>query len=122
MIIYHVSSLDRIQHHTGRSKTPLTHIEIQTRISDFIDNVIKEMGENDFLLAFGDHGTAWYGGHGGRGEEESHTFLFAYTKQKVKRLISPSIQTIHPDVATTLAMIYDIPIPKNSVGVPIFLP
>jgi hypothetical protein len=63
------------------------------------------------------------GNHGGATQEEAITFLFAHSKQDNLKMFNELISDIRqPDITTTLSLLLNVPIPTNSIGVPIFIP
>lgn len=133
VLILHYLGLDHIGH-KGGSKShfmPSKHREM--------DSVIKQIYEkidgDTLMVVLGDHGMNDLGNHGGSSSGETSAAL-AFLSKRLKKYQSSDIQQssnvpvedAHPDykylkeveqidIVPTLSMLFNLPIPKNSMGV-----
>lgn len=92
------------------------------------------MDDQTTLVVFGDHGMTSDGNHGGSGEDEMRSVLFAYSKtpfpqyehfknmQKDFKEMNKSIKQV--DLAAIVSVLLDLPFPFSNLGVfhPAFYP
>ncbi|CCK69681.1 mannose-ethanolamine phosphotransferase LAS21 KNAG_0C05830 [Huiozyma naganishii CBS 8797] len=136
-LILHYLGLDHIGHKGGAYShfMPEKHKEM--------DNVLKDLYENvdpdTLIVVMGDHGMNDVGNHGGSSPGETHAGL-VFLSEKLSRFPKPHSQyeTIplntpvtadgdktfeyltqvqQVDIVPTLATLFNVPIPKNSVGI-----
>lgn len=134
VLIMHYLGLDHIGHKDGASSKfmPEKHIEM--------DNIVRQVYENidddTLLVVMGDHGMNEVGNHGGSSAgETSAGLVFLSNKLKkgelplkqrhlnlpIKRQTDENFQFLTSvqqiDLVPTLATLFNIPIPKNNVGI-----
>lgn len=137
VLILHYLGLDHIGHKGGSRSVfmPSKHTEMDSVIQNIYDNV----DENTLLCVMGDHGMNDVGNHGGSSPGETSSALVMISK-KLKKFQPPlSQQGAHLPIAgqfqddeinydyltkiqqidfvPTLAALFNIPIPKNNVGI-----
>lgn len=112
VLIAHFLGVDHIGHKFGAN-----HPEMALKLLDLnkvITNVTKDLGENDLLLVFGDHGMKEDGGHGGGSLEETNSALFAFSKSNVFYKNIDIVNQI--DLVPTLSVLLGVPIPYQNLG------
>ena len=90
--------------------------------------MIEKMDDKTTLIVWGDHGMTPEGQHGGGSEIEMRTVFFAYqktpmpmyehfNKKEFKKTFKEFNKNMkHLDMASTLAMIFNVPFPYSNVG------
>lgn len=144
-LILHYLGLDHIGHKGGAYSKFMAskHIEMDTVVKELYENI----DENTLIVVAGDHGMNDVGNHGGSSAGETHAGL-AFLSPKLKKFThhdmygelkapyktklnedgEPTFEYLEQiqqeDIVPTLATLFNVPIPKNSVGIFIrqFLP
>lgn len=140
LLILHYLGLDHIGH-KGGSKSRFMAPK-QREMDEVIKQIYESVGEETLMVVLGDHGMNDLGNHGGSSPGETSAAMSFISKKLVK--VKPSkhenlktlpikekheeykylaeIQQI--DLVPTLSMLFNMPIPKNSMGIVIkdFLP
>ncbi|XP_067944546.1 GPI ethanolamine phosphate transferase 2-like [Watersipora subatra] len=117
-MVLHYLGLDHIGHLVGPSSSliPLKLSEMDATVR-LIHSAFIEKGMNDYLIILcGDHGMADQGGHGGVTPNEVLTPMVFITNTTTPT--SDGLKEIFQiDLVPTLAILLNLPIPKNSLGV-----
>lgn len=138
MLILHYLGLDHIGHKGGANSSfmPDKHIEMD----NVIKSIYEQISDDTLLVVLGDHGMNELGNHGGSSQgETSSALLFSSPKlskyevpEEQKGLKFPMNvslafeeennyqyigQVQQVDIVPTLATLFNLPIPKNSVGI-----
>lgn len=124
-MILHYLGLDHIGHTVGPFNPLINHklLEMDSvikRIFQSIETFDSTHGTKSLLLITGDHGMSNAGSHGGASKEELNTpciFLSPYDNGEVFK----GITVKQVDLAVTLAILFGVQIPRNSIGKPIQL-
>lgn len=127
VLILHYLGLDHIGHALGSSPPEMDMKQAE------LDNIIKELyeqsDEDTLLLVLGDHGMTNSGNHGGSTDSETHAGMCFLSKkfeitQRHQLPIENKQQNFkylkmiqQVDVVPTLMSLFNLPIPKNNVGV-----
>lgn len=140
VLILHYLGLDHIGHKGGARSQFMApkHKEMDS----VIKQIYGKMSENTLMVVLGDHGMNDLGNHGGSSSGETSAAM-AFLSKKLKKHDPPTgqkesilpITDIDPnykylqeieqiDIVPTLSVLFNLPIPKNSMGViiPEFLP
>ncbi|CCF55611.1 hypothetical protein KAFR_0A01730 [Kazachstania africana CBS 2517] len=133
VLILHYLGLDHIGHKGGANSKfmPAKHREMDQIVGKLYDN----LDEDTLLIVMGDHGMNDAGNHGGSSAGETSAGLVFFSKKLSKfkipiRQLNARLpitsnssdyqyltQVQQMDLVPTLAALYNVPIPKNSVGV-----
>ena len=140
VLILHYLGLDHIGHKGGPHSKFMPDKQIE--MDGIIETLYTHLGEDTLLVVMGDHGMNDVGNHGGSSAGETSAGMLFLSK-RLSRFPKPegqrgvhlpyvpedpssfqyltSIQQM--DLVPTLAMLFNVPIPKNSVGllIPEFL-
>lgn len=127
VLILHYLGLDHIGHAMGSSPPEMNMKQAE------LDNIIKKLydksDENTLLLVLGDHGMTNSGNHGGSTDSETHAGMcFISKKFEIKQSHHLPIENEQEnfkylkviqqvDLVPTLMSLFNLPIPKNNVGV-----
>ena len=117
LMILHYLGLDHIGHTHG-SRSELIAWKLR-EMDEVIEKVYREVGgENSLILVLGDHGMSVSGSHGGATKDETHVpLLFLSSRFEGGRGITSVDDVIlQVDVTTTLAILFGVGIPRESVG------
>ncbi|XP_019177356.1 PREDICTED: GPI ethanolamine phosphate transferase 2 [Ipomoea nil] len=121
LLILHYLGLDHVGHIGGRKSVLMApKLREMDETIKMIDQGIVQTQENDggrtLLLVVSDHGMTESGNHGGSSYEETDSLAlfigprnfggFKVTHNKVNQV----------DIASSLALLFGVPIPKNNVG------
>ncbi|KAH9256981.1 hypothetical protein BASA81_004802 [Batrachochytrium salamandrivorans] len=114
LLIAHFLGVDHAGHRYGPNHSEMTRKLIQ--MDNVLEALIREMPQDALLLVIGDHGMTEDGNHGGASLEERSTAIFAYSPG---RQLDPTrrvdmVQQV--DLAATLALLLDFPIPFGNLG------
>lgn len=127
VLILHYLGLDHIGHAMG-SSPPEMDMK-QAELDNIIKNLYDKSDEDTLLLVLGDHGMTDSGNHGGSTDSETHAGMcFISKKLKIKQSQKLPIENKHHDfkylkmiqqvdLVPTLMSLFNLPIPKNNVGV-----
>ncbi|CAN1216211.1 GPI ethanolamine phosphate transferase 2 [Linum perenne] len=124
LLVLHYLGLDHVGHIGGRNSflmgPKLTEMDEVVKIIH--SHAIQPQGHDHartLLLVVSDHGMTESGNHGGSSYEETDSLaLFIGLENEITD--HASITSIHQeqvDVTPTLALLFNIPIPKNNVGI-----
>ncbi|EPS67599.1 hypothetical protein M569_07175, partial [Genlisea aurea] len=121
LLILHYLGLDHVGHIGGR-KSIMMGPKL-TEMDEVIKTIYKEMESTvqsdrrgTLLLIVSDHGMTETGNHGGSSYEETDALaLFVGTKE-FRGASSMWKEILQVDLAPTLALLFGVPIPLNSVG------
>ncbi|KAK4771608.1 hypothetical protein SAY87_032140 [Trapa incisa] len=123
IMILHYLGLDHVGHIGGRDcflmVPKLKEMDdVIERICNTIQMQDKDQGRT-LLVIVSDHGMTNDGNHGGSSYEETDSLaLFIGAKDQMHRLDGSQWITVDQvDIAPTLAALFNIPIPKNNVGI-----
>ena len=117
-LFLHYLGVDHIGHSHGGAKSHLMKAKLEE-----MDNVIRTIWnsvrkENCLMIIVGDHGMTNEGNHGGSTEDETNTaMIFMSTKYNVLFMTPEPVNIVNQiDLATTIALLLDLPIPSKSKG------
>ncbi|CAI0419877.1 unnamed protein product [Linum tenue] len=122
LLVLHYLGLDHVGHIGGRSSflmgPKLT--EMDEVVEMIHSHAIQPQGddhERTLLVVVSDHGMTESGNHGGSSYEETDSLvLFIGLQNEITD--QASVSSIHQvDLTPTLALLYNLPIPKNNVGI-----
>lgn len=137
VLILHYLGLDHIGHKGGAKSTfmPAKHIEMDS----IIKRIYERVEEDTLICVMGDHGMNNVGNHGGSSPGETSAALVMMSKKlkdfpqpKAQRNVSLPLVTSFKndevsydyltkvqqvDFVPTLASLFNVPIPKNNVGI-----
>ncbi|KAG9450826.1 hypothetical protein H6P81_010791 [Aristolochia fimbriata] len=123
LLILHYLGLDHVGHIGGR------HSVLMAPKLNEMDEIIRTIyttailqesaGKSTLLVVVSDHGMTDGGNHGGSSYEETDSLaLFVGLHSKIQDYTSATQNAASQvDIAPTLAILFGVPIPKNSVGV-----
>ena len=112
LVVAHFLALDHIGHATSSLIAPQMS-EKKEKISRFINETMQVLPQDMVLIVTGDHGMRDDGNHGGSSAQETETFMFIHSHYAI------SNRTLRQtDLTSTLALLLDVPIPTNSIGIP----
>uniref|UniRef100_A0A915Q3T7 GPI ethanolamine phosphate transferase 2 n=1 Tax=Setaria digitata TaxID=48799 RepID=A0A915Q3T7_9BILA len=124
LMILHYLGFDHIGHYLGG-----THNEINNKLIE-MDSIIKELYEklheiystNFSLIILGDHGMTESGNHGGPSELETLVPIVYVDgrKRTTNRNVLGAASVEQIDIVPTLATLFNVPIPKENLGVTLF--
>ncbi|XAR73479.1 hypothetical protein NMG60_11007463 [Bertholletia excelsa] len=124
LLILHYLGLDHVGHIGGRSSVlmgpKLKEMDEVVKMIHLCAIQSQENGQGRTLLMIvSDHGMTSAGNHGGSSYEETDSLvLFVGVKNRANDYPSSRYRTVDQvDVTPTLALLFGVPIPKNSVGV-----
>ncbi|GAB1201864.1 hypothetical protein APSETT445_000456 [Aspergillus pseudonomiae] len=127
VIFGHFLGVDHAGHRFGPAHSEMTNkLKEMDRV---IREVVNSIDENTLLVVLGDHGMDEHGNHGGETENEVQAALWMYTRRKHfgHLLVHPQEpasylkkSAVHQiDLVPTFSLLLGIPIPFNSLGIPI---
>ncbi|KAE8401794.1 alkaline-phosphatase-like protein [Aspergillus pseudonomiae] len=127
VIFGHFLGVDHAGHRFGPAHSEMTNkLKEMDRV---IGEVVNSIDENTLLVVLGDHGMDEHGNHGGETENEVQAALWMYTRRKHfgHLLVHPQEpasylkkSAVHQiDLVPTFSLLLGIPIPFNSLGIPI---
>lgn len=124
VLIAHYLGVDHAGHRYGPRHSEMTRKLLQ--MDQVLENLMNELDKNHpdtLLLVLGDHGMTEDGNHGGASSEERSAAFFAYSPRKklCSNLDIPEgedgLRTVQQiDLAPTLALLLDVPIPFGNLG------
>ncbi|XP_057807156.1 GPI ethanolamine phosphate transferase 2 isoform X2 [Salvia miltiorrhiza] len=120
LLILHYLGLDHVGHIGGRNSVlmcpKLTEMDkVIERIHSSI-TLTQEMNQRGTLLVVvSDHGMTDGGNHGGSSYEETDSLALFISAEKITDAEN-SKEAYQVDIASTLALLFGVPIPKNNVG------
>ncbi|KAG5241086.1 GPI ethanolamine phosphate transferase [Salix suchowensis] len=124
LLILHYLGLDHVGHIGGRNSILMTpKLKEMDEVVKMIHLSTIQTQDNDqgktLLVVVSDHGMTENGNHGGSSYEETDSLaLFVGLKSDHSDYAaSPRNSIYQVDIAPTLALLFDVPIPKNNVGV-----
>uniref|UniRef100_A0A1I8EWF1 GPI ethanolamine phosphate transferase 2 n=1 Tax=Wuchereria bancrofti TaxID=6293 RepID=A0A1I8EWF1_WUCBA len=121
VMILHYLGLDHIGHSLGGTHSELNNklIEMDSIIKEIYEKLHKIYGTNFSIIVFGDHGMTEGGSHGGSSELETHVPI-VYVDGRKRRTSNETFYVTsveQVDIVPTLATLFNVPIPKESLGV-----
>ncbi|KAF7809356.1 GPI ethanolamine phosphate transferase 2 isoform X1 [Senna tora] len=124
LLILHYLGLDHVGHIGGRNSSlmapKLSEMDEVVKMihMNTLQNIEKDQGRT-LLVVVSDHGMTENGNHGGSSYEETDSLaLFIGLKNHVYDNVPSNYDSISQvDIAPTLALLFGVPIPKNSIGV-----
>ena len=128
--VLHYLGLDHVGHVEGpRGPTVQTKLEEMSQVIDMVQKGLfrDELEQGlppPLILVLGDHGMSDDKGHGGSSAPEATTpLVFLMPEKSAPKLEMPSSQppqlVNQQDIAPTLAILTGVPIPRDSIGLPI---
>jgi hypothetical protein len=117
-IVTHLLGIDHVGHSTSSLTSPMMEVKIK-EFSKFIAGMFEESQKETMFIVTGDHGMRPDGNHGGTSTEEVETFIFGFLKDETMFSGKTVKEVAHADITTTLALLLDLPLPKNAIGYPI---
>ncbi|CAN0858325.1 GPI ethanolamine phosphate transferase 2 [Linum grandiflorum] len=124
LLVLHYLGLDHVGHIGGRSSplmgpkltemdevVKIIHLNaIQTQVHDH---------ERTLLLVVSDHGMTESGNHGGSSYEETDSLalFIGFESEMTDQASVTSIHQEQVDITPTLALLFNLPVPKNNVGI-----
>ncbi|XP_042507866.1 GPI ethanolamine phosphate transferase 2 isoform X2 [Macadamia integrifolia] len=124
LLILHYLGLDHVGHTGGRSSNLMIPKLMEMDEIIKMIHMSKILPEDDphrqtLLLVVSDHGMTENGNHGGSSYEETDSLaLFIGLRSKILTYASATQNAASQvDMASTLALLFGVPIPKNNVGV-----
>ncbi|CAG9538050.1 unnamed protein product, partial [Cercopithifilaria johnstoni] len=121
VMILHYLGLDHIGHSLGGTHSELNNklIEMDSVIKEIYDKLHEVYGTNFSIIVFGDHGMTEGGSHGGSSELETRVpIVYVDGKKRCsssETLCKASVEQV--DIVPTLANLFNVPIPKENLGV-----
>ncbi|XP_023003513.1 GPI ethanolamine phosphate transferase 2 isoform X1 [Cucurbita maxima] len=123
LLILHYLGLDHVGHIGGRNSPlmapKLMEMDEVVRMIHASAMMSPEDNKRTLLVVVSDHGMTENGNHGGSSYEETDSLLlFIGSKSHATdsaSVISNDVNQV--DIAATLALLFGVPIPKNSVGI-----
>ncbi|PIN16984.1 Glycosylphosphatidylinositol anchor synthesis protein [Handroanthus impetiginosus] len=120
LLILHYLGLDHVGHIGGRNSIlmgpKLSEMdEVIKRIHSSITQTQEINRRGTLLMIVSDHGMTEGGNHGGSSYEETDSLALFVTAEKIGDAEN-SKETYQVDIASTLAFLFGVPIPKNNVG------
>lgn len=127
ILILHYLGLDHIGHAMG-SSPPEMGLK-QAELDGIINDLYNKSDENTLMLVLGDHGMTDSGNHGGSTDSETHAGMCFISKKfnlhqeqtlpiEKKENDFKYLKMIQQvDLVPTLMSLFNLPVPKNNVGV-----
>lgn len=128
VLILHYLGLDHIGHAMGSS--PPEMALKQAELDEIIEDLYQKSDENTLMLVLGDHGMTNAGNHGGSTDSETHAGMcFISKKFNLQQEVNLPIEKKEDDdfkylkmiqqvdLVPTLMSLFNLPVPKNNVGV-----
>lgn len=121
VLVLHYLGLDHVGHIGGRRSVLMT--QKMKEMDDVIRRVhaasLQDNLDRTLLVVVSDHGMTDGGNHGGSSYEETDSLAFFIGHSVESPYCSPYDQNeaLQVDLAPTLALLFGVPIPKNSFGV-----
>ncbi|KAM7262240.1 hypothetical protein ACFE04_021317 [Oxalis oulophora] len=123
LVILHYLGLDHVGHTGGRNSVLMAPklTEMDEVIHKIHSNIQAQNndGRETLLMVVSDHGMTENGNHGGSSYEETDSLaLFIGLKNHVSDYVfATDNSAFQVDIASTLAILFGVPIPKNNVGI-----
>ena len=129
ILVLHYLGLDHIGHALGSSPPEMS--AKQEELDIIINNIYESLDEDSLLLVLGDHGMTDSGNHGGSTNSETNAAMCFLSKkfqfeQEHKNILPIAnknedyeylTQIQQVDLVPTLMSLFNLPIPKNNVGI-----
>ncbi|XP_011097481.1 GPI ethanolamine phosphate transferase 2 isoform X3 [Sesamum indicum] len=120
LLILHYLGLDHVGHIGGRSSNLMgpklmEMDEVIKRIHSSIMQTQETKQKRTLLMVVSDHGMTEGGNHGGSSYEETDSLALFVSGQKFSDSESRK-EVYQVDMASTLALLFGVPIPKNNIG------
>ncbi|KAL0461423.1 UNVERIFIED_CONTAM: GPI ethanolamine phosphate transferase 2 [Sesamum latifolium] len=121
LLILHYLGLDHVGHIGGRNSNLMgpklmEMDEVVKRIHSSIMQTQETKQRGTLLMVVSDHGMTEGGNHGGSSYEETDSLALFVSAQKFSDSESRRKEAYQVDMASTLALLFDVPIPKNNIG------
>ncbi|KAG8373430.1 hypothetical protein BUALT_Bualt11G0023500 [Buddleja alternifolia] len=122
LLILHYLGLDHVGHIGGRNSILMAPKlmemdEVIKRIHSSITKTQEIYQGRTLLMIVSDHGMTEAGNHGGSSYEETDSLALFATEQKYIYIVHHDKSwKKQVDIASTLALLFGVPIPKNNVG------
>ncbi|KRZ57900.1 GPI ethanolamine phosphate transferase 2 [Trichinella nativa] len=115
LMILHYLGLDHIGHSFG-DKSPLIPVKLEEMdlIAKKIYKALNQKSSNFLIVITADHGMSDGGSHGDASDLEIHVPLLFLSPKLSAQRISKVVRQV--DLASTLAILFKLPIPTSSVG------
>eukprot|EP00117_Sycon_ciliatum_P013327 scpid34275/ scgid14035/ GPI ethanolamine phosphate transferase 2; GPI7 homolog; Phosphatidylinositol-glycan biosynthesis class G protein len=120
ILILHYLGLDHIGHFEGPTSSHVPGKLLE--MDEIVKQVYETLDKDSVLLVLGDHGTGDAGGHGGSSAAEVRTPAMFFSPGINKHaaaatvLANPAGEVDQTDLASTLAVMLGVPIPKANMG------
>ncbi|XP_042013154.1 GPI ethanolamine phosphate transferase 2 isoform X1 [Salvia splendens] len=118
LLILHYLGLDHVGHIGGRNSALMSPklMEMDRVIEWIHSTLVQEMKQRRTLLVVvSDHGMTNGGNHGGSSYEETDSLALFISAEKISDAENIK-EAYQVDIASTLALLFGVPIPKNNVG------
>ncbi|KAK4430522.1 GPI ethanolamine phosphate transferase 2 [Sesamum alatum] len=120
LLILHYLGLDHVGHIGGRNSDLMGPklMEMDEVIKRIHSSVMQTQGTNErgtLLMVVSDHGMTQGGNHGGSSYEETDSLALFVSTQEFSDSESTK-EAYQVDMASTLALLFGVPIPKNNIG------
>ncbi|KAL1540788.1 GPI ethanolamine phosphate transferase 2 isoform X2 [Salvia divinorum] len=118
LLILHYLGLDHVGHIGGRNSALMSPklMEMDRVIERIHSTLVQEMKQRGTLLVVvSDHGMTDGGNHGGSSYEETDSVALFISAEKISDAENIK-EAYQVDIASTLALLFGVPIPKNNVG------
>ncbi|CAA0821025.1 Alkaline-phosphatase-like family protein [Striga hermonthica] len=120
LLILHYLGVDHVGHIGGRNSILMAPklVEMDEVIKKIHSSITPTENNNQkqtLLMIVSDHGMTDSGNHGGSSFEETDSLAIFVSGQKFK-IPEKSQEAYQVDIASTLALLFGVPIPQNNVG------
>ncbi|XP_047955777.1 GPI ethanolamine phosphate transferase 2 [Salvia hispanica] len=118
LLILHYLGLDHVGHIGGRNSALMSPklMEMDRVIERIHSTLVQEMKQRRTLMVVvSDHGMTDGGNHGGSSYEETDSLALFISAEKISDAENIK-EAYQVDIASTLALLFGVPIPKNNVG------
>ncbi|CAI9111460.1 OLC1v1011684C3 [Oldenlandia corymbosa var. corymbosa] len=122
LLILHYLGLDHIGHIGGRNSLLMgSKLREMDEVIKMIDRGIIQGQEGNkertLLMIVSDHGMTESGNHGGSSFEETDSLALFVGPREFGPVSKPNNMANQVDIASTLALLFGVPIPKENVGI-----